>query len=74
MVEPPDVADFGDEADRRDERNAALRLQRVDDRRPAPRGRELAKLVGEPLDAAFRFSDRIAVYPGARCVAARGEN
>ena len=42
-------------------RDAAERLQRIDDRRPAPRRRELPQLIGEALDAAFGFVDRVAV-------------
>lgn len=49
------------EADRRDKRHTAERLQRVDDRCPAPRRRELAELFREPFDAAFGFVDRVAV-------------
>ena len=61
MLEASEVPDLGDEADGRDQRDAAQRLQCVDDRRPAPRGRELPALVGEALDAAFGFVDRVAV-------------
>ena len=61
MREPSNVADLGDETHRRDKRDPAQRLERVDHRRPAPRGRQLPQLVGEPLDAAFRFVDRVAI-------------
>ena len=61
MIKPPDVADLGDQADGRDKRDPAQRLHRVDDRRPAPRGRELTQLVGEALDAPLRFVDRVAI-------------
>jgi len=61
MVEASDVADFGDEADRRHKRDAAQRLQRIHDRRPPPAGRVRPELVGEASDALFGFGDRIAV-------------
>ena len=61
MVEASNVADFGDEPDRRDKRDAAQRLERVHDRCPPPSGGELPELVGEPLDAAFGLVDRVAV-------------
>ena len=61
MREPSNVADFGDEAHRRDKRDPAQGLQRLHHRRPAPRRRQLPELVGEPLDAAFGFIDRVAV-------------
>ena len=59
--EAPDVPDVDDEADGRDKRDPAQRLQGIDDRRPAPRGRELPELDGEALDAALRFVDRVPV-------------
>ena len=61
MREASNVADLGDEADRGDKRDTAQRLQRIHHRRPAPRGRVLPELVGEPLDAAFGLVDRVAV-------------
>jgi hypothetical protein len=61
MVEASDVADFDDEADGRDKRDGAQRLQCVHDGCPAPRGRELSELVREPLDAALGFVDGVAV-------------
>ena len=48
-------------ADGGDKGHAAQGLQGIDDRRPAGGGRELAQLIGEPLDAAFGFIDRVAV-------------
>ena len=54
MIKSSDVADFRDEADGRHKRDAAQRLQRVHDRRPAPRGGELPQLVGETVDTRGR--------------------
>ena len=61
MREPANIADLRDETHRRDKRDPAQRLQRLDDRGPPPRGRELPELVGEALDTAFGFVDRVAV-------------
>ena len=44
MLEASEVPDLRDEADGRHKRDAAQRLQRLHDRRPAPRGRELPEL------------------------------
>ncbi len=73
MREPANVADFGDETHRRDKRDPAERLEGVDDRRPAPRGRELPELVGEPLDAAFGFVDRVAILLQGDVLRGEGE-
>ena len=62
MPEAREVAEFCDEGDGSDERHPAQRLQRGDDRRPAPRRRELTELRREPLDPLFGFGDRIAVF------------
>ena len=61
MIKPSDVTNLDDEADGGDKGDAAQGLQGLDDRRPARGGRELAQLIGEPLDAAFGFIDRVAV-------------
>jgi len=61
MGEPSNVADLRDEAHRRHKRDPAQGLQGLYHRRPTPCGRELPELVGEPLDAAFGFVDRVAV-------------
>ena len=62
MLESSEVSDFRDEADRRHTRDAAPRLPRVDDRRPAPRGRERPALVGDARHAPRRFIDGVAVF------------
>ena len=62
MIEASDVADLGDQADGRDKRDAAQAPAARRPRGPAPGGRELPELVGEPFDAAFRFVDRVAVF------------
>jgi hypothetical protein len=61
MIEPADIADFGDKADGGDERDPAERLQGVHHRRPAPAGGELPELVRQALDAAFGFIERVAI-------------
>ena len=74
MREPSNIADFRDEADRRDKRDAAQRLQRVQDRRPAPRRGQVAELVGQALDAAFGFVDRVAVLLERDVLRGEGES
>ena len=62
MTEPSDVADLDDEADGGDKRDATQGLEGLDARRPARGRRDLAQLVGEPLDTAFGVIDRVAIF------------
>lgn len=61
MIEASDVAHLGDEAHGGHKGDPAQRLERVYHGRPPPGRRQLPELLGEPLDAAFGFVDRVAV-------------
>src|SRR5437867_2625604 len=62
MTDAREVAEFRDEGDRRDEGHPAQRLPRGDDRRPAPRRRELTPLLREPGDTRLGFVDRVSIF------------
>jgi hypothetical protein len=62
VPEAPQVAEFGDQRHRGDERHAAQRLERRHDRCPTPDGRQRSQLLGQALESPLGLVDRVAIF------------